>query len=282
MELGPLGVWWSGARRESGGLDGEAAQALEEAGYGAIWSSAGFHPGLSSRFETLLKATDRLVVASGIASIWVNEPAELAGTASALYEAYGGRFLLGIGASHAAIVEGYENPYSHVVSFLDGLDAAEPTVAPERRVLAALGPRMLRLAAARSAGAHPYFVPVEHTRRARRTLGSGALLAPEMTAVVETDAGRARGRARAFTTGYLGLPNYAGNLRRLGHAGEALTGGGSDRVVDDVVAWGDVEAVAARVREHVEAGADHVCVQLLAAGDEFPLDDYLALAAAIL
>lgn len=282
MQLGPLGVWWSGARREAGGLDEEAAQALEEAGYGAIWSSAGFHPGLSSRFEKLLRATERVVVASGIASVWVNEPAELAAGASALSEAYGDRFLLGLGASHAAIVEGYENPYSRVASFLDGLDAARPTVAPQRRVLAALGLRMLRLAAARSAGAHPYFVPVEHTRQARRILGSGALLAPEVSAVVETDAARARERARAFTTGYLGLPNYADNLRRLGYPAGELTAGGSDRVVDDVVAWGDVEAVAARVREHVEAGADHVCVQLLPEVEGFPLDDYLALAAAIL
>lgn len=276
MDLGPIGVWWS-----SRGLDGEAAHALEAAGYGAIWSSGGFQPGLSPHFSRLLEATETVVVASGIVSIWVTPAREIARAAAALEEDHAGRFLLGIGASHAPMVERYERPLSKMIAYLDELDAGEPGVGSSGRVLAALGPKMLELAGTRAAGAHPYFVPVEHTRRARQILGAGPLLAPEVTVVVEADPETARRLARSFTTSYLALPNYANNLRALGYSGADLEGGGSDRLVDAVVAWGSIEAIADRVRAHQQAGADHVCLQVIPPSDRFPIDEYLALADAL-
>lgn len=277
MDPGRVGVWWSGAWNED-----DAAE-VEELGYGAFWASGGFKPGLSSRFERFLAATRRMVVASGIVSIWVADAAEVAGAAAGLDERYPGRFLLGLGASHSVVVEKYERPYSRMVEYLDVVDGHDPTVGEKHRVLAALGPKMLRLSAERAAGAHPYFVPVEHTARARETLGAGPLLAPEVTVVLEADAGKARERARSFTAGYLSLPNYANNLRSLGYTDEDVAGAGSDRLVDAVVVWGDLDAIARRVRDHHDAGADHVCVQVLAdlqAG--FPSREYRELAGALL
>ncbi len=274
-------MWWSGTWQAADSSIDVAAE-LEGLGYGALWSSGGFNPGLSSRFRRFLESTKRLVVASGIVSIWVSPAEEIAKAADALEQAYPGRFLLGIGASHGPIVQDYHHPYLRMIEYLDGLDAATPTVPPERRVLAALRPRMLELAATRSAGAHPYFVPVEHTARARATLGEGVLLVPEVTVVLESDATRARELARSFTTGYLTLPNYVNNLRSLGFTEDDVAGGGSDRLVDAVVGWGDLERVAGRIREHLDAGADHVCVQVVSeTRDVFPLDEYRRLAQAV-
>lgn len=281
MDLGPVGVWWSGSWDVEGRPEASAAGELEALGYGAIWSSGGFNPGLSSRFGRLLAATEHLVVASGIVNIWKAAAEEIASSVAELDAAHPGRFLLGIGASHAPAVEGYNRPYTHMVAYLDALDRAVPTVPKERRALAALGPRMLELAAERSAGAHPYFVPVEHTAFARGVMGPGPLLAPELTVVLESDPRRARETARTFTTGYLRLPNYADNLRRFGFDDDDLSGGGSDRLVDAVVLWGSPEAVAGRVREHHEAGADHICVQVVGGGDGFPLGAYRELAASL-
>jgi len=282
MDLGRVGIWWSGSWKVDGSsFDG--ATELEELGYGALWSSGGFNPGLSSHFERLLAATTRIPVASGIVSIWVEQASEIAARVADLEERYPGRFLLGIGASHSVATGDYTRPYSTMVSYLDALDATRTPVPVPGRVLAALGPRMLRLAGTRSAGAHPYFVPVEHTARARETLGQGPLLAPELTVVLERDPGRARELARTFTTGYLTLPNYSNNLRTLGYGDEDLAGGGSDRLVDAVVAWGDAGAIAERVRAHHDAGADHVCVQVVTSGREsFPLAEYRELAPALL
>ncbi len=274
-------MWWSGTwQTDDQSID--VAAELESVGYGALWSSGGFNPGLSSRFERLLDATQRVVVASGIVSIWISPAGEIAAAADALEHKHPGRFVLGVGASHGPIVQDYRRPYSRMVEYLDTLDAASPTVPPSRRVLAALGPRMLALAAERAAGAHPYFVPVEHTAQARETLGDGVLVAPEVTVVLEADATRAREVARSFTTGYLGLPNYANNLRSLGYSEADVAGGGSDRLVDAVVGWGDVERVAGRIREHLDAGADHVCVQVVSGPrDTFPLDEYRRLGEAL-
>ncbi|HTT86829.1 MAG TPA: LLM class F420-dependent oxidoreductase [Acidimicrobiales bacterium] len=282
MDLGPVGVWWSGSWRAPEGASAEVAAEMEALGYGALWCSGGFEPGLASRFQRLLAATTHLVVASGIVSIWAGGVDAVARDFEQLDARHPGRFLLGLGASHAAFVEDYRRPYSKMVAYLDDLDATG-AVPRERRALAALGPRMLRLAAERAAGAHPYFVPVEHTARARRLLGREALLAPEVTVVLERDPARAREQARRFTTGYLGLPNYADNLRSLGFTEEDVRGGGSDRLVDAVVAWGDPDAVVARVKAHHEAGADHVCVQVVAPDTtSFPLAQYRALAPALL
>ena len=267
-------MWWSGAWGVDGDAGLDVATELESLGFGAIWTTGAFDPGLRPRFGRLLASTSHLVIASGIVTVWRNEPAALAAAVAELARSHPGRFLLGLGASHAAVVDGYARPYSRVSEFLDGLDASARPVPPERRVLAALGPRMLALSASRCAGAHPYFVPVEHTARARQTLGPGPLLAPEVTVVLDADPERARTLARTFTAGYLDLPNYADNLRSLGYTEDDLTGGGSDRLVDAVIAWGDDEAVARRIRDHHQAGADHVCVQILSTMPGFPIEQY--------
>ena len=169
-----------------------------------------------------------------------------------------------------------------MVAYLDALDAQATPVPPARRVLAALGPRMLELAAARSAGAHPYFVPVEHTARARSILGPGPLLAPEVAVVLETDPVRARELARLYANIYLGLPNYTQNLRTFGFGDDDIVGGGSDRLIDAVIPWGDAETVTGAIRAHQDAGADHVCIQVVSDRQEFPLDGYRELAATLL
>ena len=256
--------------------------ALQTLGYGVIWSTGGFNPGLSSRFGRLLASTSHMVIASGVVNIWKGAPADVAAGFADLEARYPGRFLLGLGVSHGPLVEEYTKPHMHMVEYLDALDSTEPGVPKDCRVLAALGPRMLELAAERSAGAHPYFVPVEHTARAREVMGRGPLLAPEVTVVLESNPQRARELARKFTTGYLTtLPNYVNNFRRLGYDDDDLVDGGSDRLVDAVVAWGDAGAVAQRVGEHHDAGADHVCVQVVTEGEGFPLEEYRELAAVL-
>jgi probable F420-dependent oxidoreductase len=282
VDLGPVGIWWSGSWRTGDDAAMGAATEMEDVGYTALWSSGGFDPGLSTHFEKMLAATEHVTVASGIVSVWASSPDEVSRAVADIDAAYPGRFLLGVGASHSVIVKDYSRPYSHVVEYLDALDAAG-VVTKDRRILAALGPRMLELAGQRAAGAHPYFVPVEHTARARKTLGAGPLLAPEVTVVLEREASEARRLARTFTEGYLGLPNYRNNLLTLGFDEEDVAGGGSDRLVDAVVAWGDVDAIARRVRDHGDAGADHVCVQVVSTGREsFPVAEYRELASALL
>jgi probable F420-dependent oxidoreductase len=282
MDLGRTGVWWSGSWRVADDPTANTAQELESLGYGALWSSGRFDPGLSPHFERLLGSTMHVAVASGIVSIWAGAPEDVGPAVAALEERFPGRFLLGIGASHAPAVENYTRPYSHVVAYLDALDALPVPVPPERRVLAALGPRMLELAAARAAGAHPYFVPVEHTARARGTLGPGPLLAPEVAVVLDTDPARAREAARQYASIYLNLPNYTNNLRTFGYGDDDIGGGGSDRLIDAVIPWGDAATIAARIREHHDAGADHVCIQVVAGREGFPLDQYRELAPALL
>ena len=284
VDIGRVGVWWSGRFEVDGRPDVDTAAEIEALGYGAMWSTGGFKPGLSSRFGRLLSSSSRLAAASGIVSVWATPPAVLADAVAELDARFPGRFVLGLGASHGAVVEGYHHPLSKVAEYLDALDALAPSVPAvgrDRRVLAALGPRMLELAAHRAAGAHPYLAPVEHTARARAALGPGPLLAPEVTAVLDTEPASARAQARSFVAGYLTLPNYAGNLRRLGFGDDDLAGGGSDRLLDAVVARGDADAVAARVAEHHDAGANHVCLQVLAPLDGFPLAQYRELAGAL-
>jgi probable F420-dependent oxidoreductase len=282
VDLGRVGVWWSGSWRDPDQPDHSVAPELESLGYGALWSSGRFDPGLSPHFERLLAATDHVVVASGIVSIWAGAPDDVGPAVAALEDRFPGRFLLGIGASHEVAVPDYTRPYSKMVAYLDALDHLATPVPPERRVLAALRPRMLELAAARSAGAHPYFVPLEHTARARAVLGPGPLLAPEVAVVLETDPTRARALARRYAGTYLSLPNYTDNLRTLGFDDDDIGGGGSDHLIDAVVPWGDTDAVAAAVRAHHDAGADHVCLQVVTDREAFPLDEYRVLARALL
>ncbi|MCY1136539.1 LLM class F420-dependent oxidoreductase [Actinoplanes sp. Pm04-4] len=260
----------------------DAAAELEQLGYHRIWFSAGFDEKLPPRFRELLDGTERIGVASGIATVWHTSPAEVAAFTEDAERDHPGRFLLGLGASHAVLVENdgtdYRKPYSKTVEYLDALDAAG--LAPERRVLAALGPRMLELSRDRSAGAHPYFTTAEHTAEARSTIGPDRLLAPEVAVVLEPDPQKARAVARQYTAGYLTLPNYTNNLRRFGFTDDDLAGGGSDRLVDAVIPWGTAEQVAAGLEKHFQAGADEVAIQVLNGGDatSFPAEAFRALA----
>lgn len=280
-DLGRFGVWWSGSWHAADDREFNVAAELESLGYGTLWSSGGFEQGLARRFGELLAATERVVVASGIASIWTTAPADVGPAVADLEERFGGRFLFGVGASHSMVVPDYVRPYSRMVEYLDELDAAHPPVPPERRVLAALGPRMLELAKARAAGAHPYFVTVEHTASAREVLGPGPLLAPEVAVVLETDRATAMERAREYASIYLPLPNYTNNLRRFGFTDDDIEGGGSDRLIEAVIPWGDAGTIAERVRAHLDAGADHVCIQVVADFFKFPLAEYRELAPAL-
>lgn len=269
----------------------EAVAELDELGYGAVWipEAVGREPFASAAL--LLAGCPRLPIATGIASIHARTAMTMQAGWKTLTEAFPERFLLGLGVSHQVSVEAmhrstYSKPYSTMVQYLDAMDAgiffgAEPTT-PPRRVLAALGPRMLELAAERGLGAHPYFVPVEHTAVAREALGPDALLAPELAVVLSSDADAARTVARRYMSTYLGLPNYTNNLRRLGWAEEDITGP-SDALVDAIVAWGSLDDIRDRVTAHHDAGADHVCVQVLTEDlRALPMREWRELAAALL
>jgi probable F420-dependent oxidoreductase len=253
------------------------AAGLEEAGYGALWIG-GSPGGDLAGVEALLAVTSRLVVATGIVNIWNDDAADIAVAARRILDRYPDRFLLGIGVGHPeAAGERYARPYAALVTYLDELDAAG--VGPQVRALAALGPRVLQLAADRTAAAHPYLVPPEHTRQARELLGPGVLLAPEHKAVLDGDIDRGRLLARpAVARPYLSLVNYRSNLSRLGYTDDDLAGSGSDRLVDDLVAIGEPGAVAAKLSEYLAAGADHVAVHLLVPPDGDRLAGYRRLA----
>ena len=274
IELGKIGIW-----RHPSGLTAEVAAEVEALGYGALWLGIS-RPSLQLP-EMLLAATSSLAVATGIVSVWDAPPDELAAAYHRVADLFDDRFLLGIGASHEHAVkrrgQRYHRPYSKVVGFLDGLDAASPPVPRAGRAVAALGPRMLALAGERSAGAHPYLTTPEHTRQARELLGPGPLLAPEQMVVLETDPARARQIARDALGFYLKAPNYIASLLRLGFSEEEI-GQASNRVIDALVAWGGEAAIRARVGEHHQAGADHVCVQVLTGEPGLPLAQWRALA----
>ncbi|MEV1134174.1 TIGR03620 family F420-dependent LLM class oxidoreductase [Rhodococcus coprophilus] len=279
------GFWLSGKTREAA-LD--AARELDDLGYARLWTSGGFGEGVPPVYSEVLNATTRLGVASGIVSMWHAEPADAAATVARFEQDHPGRFLLGVGTSHAPVVDAkaahtYTKPFSHMVEYLDALDAAEPPVPAERRVLAALGPRMLELSAVRAAGAHPYFVPAEHTAQAREILGDGPMLAPEVAVVLESDESTARGIAREYMRGYLSLPNYSNNLRRLGYSEEDVSGGGTDKLMDALIPWGDLDRVVAGIEKHYSAGADEVAIQVLTTDQSaFPAAEYRRLAAALI
>ena len=276
--MGPIGVW-SGERAET-------AAELDQLGYAAAWLPAGADEGRLEAFREMLDASSRLVLATGILSIWTTVPETVASGQRALVEKHAGRFVLGLGVSHPHLVERlgqqWERPLDKMAAYLDGLDRANPPVPAGERVLAALGPRMLELSRDRAGGAHPYLVTPEHTRRAREVLGPGPLLAPEQKVILERDAARARSLARERVAMYLGAPNYRRNLVRLGFGPDDLDHGGSDRLVDALVVWGDPDAVVARVKEHRDAGADHVCLQVLVPERRLPLDEWRQLADALL
>jgi probable F420-dependent oxidoreductase len=291
-ELGPVGVWTFTLDRLPMSRAREFAAELEELGFGAIWVPEALGRDALVNAALLLGGTQRCVVATGIASIYARTASAMASGWATVSEAFPDRFLLGLGVSHEPMVTGihhqaYGPPVETMRAYLDAMDAtpsfAAPPPAPPERVLAALGPRMLALAAVAARGAHPYLVPPEHTGRARALLGPGALLAPEQMAVLDTDPERARTVARESLAIYLpGLPNYVNNLRRLGFTDDDLTPPLSDRLVDAIVVWGDEDAVRARVQAHHDAGADHVCVQVLPGVDpERVAADYRRLAPAL-
>lgn len=292
MDIGRLGVWTFAFELQPAARVREVAAEIESFGYRALWIPEAVGREAFSHAALLLSATRRIVVATGIANVWARDAMTMAAAQKTLAEAFPDRFLLGMGVSHVPLVEGlrgheYKRPLSFMRSYLDAMDRAPfqavgPPTRPQR-VLGALHPKMLALAAKRADGAHPYFVPPEHTARARGILGHGPLLAPEQAIVLERDATKARAIARAHMATYLALPNYTNNLRSLGFADDDLAGGGSDRLVDAIVAWGDVDAARARVRAHHDAGADHVCIQVLSPDPRtLPLAEWRTLASALL
>jgi len=288
--LGPVGVFCVPLITASAADACAAARRLEELGYGALW--IGESPSTKEVFAhaaALLAATERLVVASGIANVWMREPAAMVAGAATLSDAYQDRFLLGVGASHQGSIEQLgrtpRGPLTVMREYLDGMDGA-PYAGPlpddgVPRVLAALRPRMVDLARERAAGAHPYFVPVEHTARTRAALGPDRLLAPEQAFILDADPAAARERAREHVHAHITRASYAASMRSLGFTDEDLADGGSDRLVDATVAFSDVDAVAARVQAHLDAGADHVVVQALTPDLDVALEQLATIRAAL-
>jgi len=290
MELGRIGLWTFQLDLQPMRAAQAAVAELESLGYGAIWvpEAVGREPFANA--SLLLSAGTTIAVGTGIASIHARTAMTMQAGWKTVSEAFPGRFLLGLGVSHQPMVEGvhgtaYDKPYSTMVSYLDAMDrgmyyASAPTVPPQR-VLAALGPKMLRLSAERGLGAHPYFVPVEHTAMARETLGAGPMLAPEQAVVFETDPIAARAIARRHMATYLRLPNYTNNLKRLGWTDGHIEGA-TDALVDAIVAWGTLDQIVARLKAHLDAGANHVAVQVLPADPAgLPMAEWRQLATAI-
>jgi probable F420-dependent oxidoreductase len=266
----------------------ELAAEMEGLGFSALWIPD-VGGDVWTPLSNLLGATRSATVATGILNIWMHTPQETAAQHAALTAEYGRRLLCGIGVSHRPFIDRvneagtYQKPVEKVAAFLDGLDAADPPLSPGDRCVAALGPRMLELAAARTSGTHPYLVTPEHTARARAAVGPTGLVASEQAVVLDTDPDSARATARIHLQSHLGLPNYTNNWKRIGFTDDDLADGGSDRLVDALVAWGDEDAIVARVQAHRDAGASHVCIQALESDPRaIPAAHWRALASALL
>jgi probable F420-dependent oxidoreductase len=291
MELGRVGIWHFLDIFPSATAQ-DAAREIERLGFRTLWIPEAIGREAFVHSALLLAGTERLIVATGIANVWARDAIAMAAAQKTLAEAYPGRFLLGMGVSHAPLVAGlrghdYDKPLTYLRRYLDAMDAAPfmasgPLEAPPR-VLASLHPKSLELARERAWGSHPYFVPPEHTARARKILGPGKLLAPEQMVCFETEPSAARAVARQAMQTYLGLPNYVRNLRALGFGDADVANGGSDRLVDAIVVWGGIDAIVKRVKAHHDAGADHVCLQVLRQNPaELPRDEWREIAAAFL
>jgi probable F420-dependent oxidoreductase len=272
MDLGRIGVW----RLHREGTD--ALAELEAFGYGAFW--VGGSPSVADA-RPFLEQSTTLTIATGIVNVWQHEAADVAGRRAELERDFPGRFLLGVGIGHPERTTGYASPLARMDEFLDRLDTTGQPVPRDLRIAAALGPKMLALAARRSLGAHTYFTTPEHTRFAREQVGPQALVVPELAVMVEADDETARSAARDYAAPYLRLRNYTRNLLRFGFTERDLADGGSDRLVDAVIPHGSPERIAEAVRAHLDAGADHVALQPLGRGPA-PVADYRALAAALL
>ncbi len=294
MDLAGTGLWSGDLRYGDPQAAGDAAAELDELGYSALWipdvSGDVFTP-----INNLLAATKRTVIATGILNIWMTTPADTAAGFANTVAAHGDRVMLGLGVSHQLLIDGakepgtYQKPLGVMRTFLDELDAFPNSGVPQgNRMLAALGPKMLQLAATRTRGTHPYLITPKFTAYAREQIGTGPLIAAEQGAVLETDPDKARAIAREALAGYLMLPNYTNNFLRHGFTEDDVANGGSDRLVDGLIAWGDEETIRARVQEHHDAGADHVCVQVLTANAGLggrtapPLEQWRRLAPALL
>jgi probable F420-dependent oxidoreductase len=267
-DIGRTGIWSGNLRYGDISQIGDVAAELEGLGYTALWIPD-VGGDLWSPLAALLGATQKVTIATGILNLWMHEPEETAAKHAELTAQHGDRFLCGIGISHQPFIDvvkeagTYKKPVATMAAYLDGLDAAPTPLAPANRVLAALGPKMLELARERTAGTHPYLVTPELTAQARAGIGADKLVASEVGVVLETDASKARAIARQALATYLALPNYANNWKRNGFTDDDIANGGSDRLVDALFAWGDESAIAKRVQEHRDAGADHVCIQVI-------------------
>ena len=291
VSLKKIGIWTSAFEHQPASKVQEAAAELEKLGYGAIWYSEALGREAFTQASLLLAGTSRIVVATGIANIYGRDAFTMAAGQKTLSEAYPDRFLLGLGVSHIPLVErlrghSYEKPVEKMTAYLDAMDAAlydSVSPAATARVIAALGPKMLQLAAKRADGAHPYNVSPEHTAKARELLGAGPLLCVEQAVVLETNPAKARDIARKFLKIYLTLPNYTNNFLRLGFTSDDCANGGSDRLIDAIIAWGDLDAIRKRIHAHQSAGADHVCIQALPADpNSLPLREWRELATALI
>jgi probable F420-dependent oxidoreductase len=258
-DLGRFGVWTFGAPKPAQAVE------IEKLGYGAVWVG-GSPAGDLNYVDPILEATETLQVATGIINVWTADAAEVAEAYHRVEAAYPGRFLLGIGIGHPEHTEEYRKPYDVLVEYLDALDAAK--VPTSRMVVAALGPKVLKLSATRSAGAHPYLTTPEHTAQAHALIGNAVYLAPEHKVVLTTDAEEARAIGRETVDFYLNLSNYLNNWKRLGFTDGDIAKPGSDKLIDAVVAHGTPETIAARLNEHLDAGADHVSIQVLGGPDK--------------
>jgi len=286
--LSGTGIWSGGLRYGDLATAATMATELESLGYSALWLPD-VGGDLFGALANVLGATSTTTVATGILNVWMHTPEETAAQHVALTAAHGDRFLCGIGISHRPFVDmvnapgTYQNPVATMAEFLDGLDVAEVPLASNDRLLAALGPKMLELARTRTAGTHPYLVTPELTAKARAGVDPDGLVASEQGVVLDTNPTSARATARLHLKTYLGLPNYSNNWKRQGFTDEDLADGGSDRLVDALVVWGDEATIAARVQEHRDAGADHVCIQALTDNPAaFPIEQWRALAPALI
>ncbi|AWS46116.1 TIGR03620 family F420-dependent LLM class oxidoreductase [Streptosporangium sp. 'caverna'] len=280
MDLGRTGLWSIELRMADPGEITDAAAELDELGWGALWIPGLGGGDILGDSERLLRATRSTKVAIGVLSIWRHQATEMAAGHARLQDGYGRRLLLGLGVSDPAAAQSAGHAYrplSDMSAYLDKLDQA-PGVPADERLMAALGPRMTELAGRRTAGVHPFMVTPEYSAAARELLGDGPLIAPYQAVVLERDPGKARAAARDFLGGFLAMDHYARSLRRQGFTEEDLAGGGSDRLIDAVVAWGDVETIGNRVRAHHQAGADHVCLHVVGAGSGLPLPEWRELA----
>jgi probable F420-dependent oxidoreductase len=275
-QTGAIGIWSPQLREGESREVAAAAAELEELGFRALWVPGREPDDLEERLHLLLSSTTRITVATGIVSIWTHPASVTAAMHARLSSEFTGRFLLGLGVSHApAVGDRYQRPLTEMIHYLDALDAADPPVPRGERVLAALAPRMIALARSRALGSHPYLVTPEHTRGTREALGPEALLAPEQTVVLEEDPETARNVARQWLARYLQLPNYGENWLRLGFDRSDIENGGSDKLVDALVAWGDVDAIRAKVDAQRTAGADHVALQVVTNNPaELPRDQW--------